>query len=143
MGKYKQCNHVMASGGVCGNVALDNSNFCYWHHKLRTRQRHRHQLGGPVHEAANTGINLPSLDDANAIQIAIEEIAHAVIDRRIDSKRAGLLLYAMQLASSNAKELTIASEKDEIGAISEENVVNDALDPDEDEDGEHSSQMQA
>lgn len=55
---------------------------------------------------ANSGLELPLLEDANAIQVAIQEIMQAILDRRIDSKRAGLLLYSLQLASSNIRNLT-------------------------------------
>jgi len=54
----------------------------------------------------NTGLTLPLLEDANAIQLTIQEIMQAILDRRIDSKRAGLLLYSLQLASSNVRNLS-------------------------------------
>ena len=54
---------------------------------------------------ANSGLELPFLEDANAIQVTIQEIMQAILDRRIDNKRAGLLLYSLQLASSNIRNL--------------------------------------
>ena len=55
---------------------------------------------------ANSGLELPLLEDANAVQVTIQEIMQAILDRRIDNKRAGLLLYSLQLASSNIRNLT-------------------------------------
>jgi len=85
---------------------MRDSKFCYWHHKARYRSRCNEHLGGAVSTEANTGLALPLLEDANAIQLAIQEIMQAILDRRIDSKRAGLLLYSLQLACSNVRNLT-------------------------------------
>ncbi len=130
----------MVSGDVCGSPALTDSNLCYWHHKARARRRHRDKIAGPV---SNPGIVLPTLEDAASIQIGIQEIAHAILDRRLDDKRAGLLLYAMQLASNNVHHLdppsvdgSIACIGDDVDAIEEDEV--DSEDEEEDSDEEDS-----
>ena len=46
-------------------------------------------------------LDLPPFEDANSIQIALMQVVDALLDNRIDSKRAGLVLYALQTASSN------------------------------------------
>jgi len=80
---------------------MDNSDMCYWHHKARLRDETRDKLAGPLASHANTGIEVPLLEDGNAIQIGLQEVINALLDRRIDEKRAGLILYALQLAGSN------------------------------------------
>jgi len=44
---------------------------------------------------------LPRLDDANSIQRALAKVCQNLLHRRLDPKKAGVLLYAIQLASSN------------------------------------------
>jgi hypothetical protein len=101
----KHCAHVLANGQICQGIPMRDSHYCYWHHKARARRRRTERIGGPLSMEANTGLDLPLLEDANAIQIAIQEIMQAILDRRIDAKRAGLLLYSLQLASTNIRNL--------------------------------------
>ena len=46
-------------------------------------------------------LNLPPLDDHNAIQLAIMKAAQCVVDGSLPQKQAGLLGYYLQLASNN------------------------------------------
>jgi hypothetical protein len=133
--KKKQCNHILTNGQVCNAIPMRDSNFCYWHHKARARRRRYERIGGPISMEANSGLELPLLEDANAIQVAIQEIMQAILDRRIDNKRAGLLLYSLQLASSNIRNLTPLPKDDrpqidKIGS-DDEDIFNDCIGSDE------------
>jgi hypothetical protein len=132
--KKKQCNHILTNGQVCNAIPMRDSNFCYWHHKARARRRRYVRIGGPISMEANSGLELPLLEDANAVQVAIQEIMQAILDRRIDNKRAGLLLYSLQLASSNIRNLTPlpadGRQIDKIGS-NDEDVFNDCIGHDE------------
>jgi hypothetical protein len=44
---------------------------------------------------------LPLLEDANSIQLALMQVMRLILSGQIDGKTAGLLLYALQTASSN------------------------------------------
>jgi len=46
-------------------------------------------------------INLPMLEDSASIQVAISQITSAFLGSRLDARRTGLLLYALQIASQN------------------------------------------
>ncbi len=46
-------------------------------------------------------LELPALEDNNSIQIALMQVIDAILHNRLDNKRAGLVLYALQTASSN------------------------------------------
>jgi hypothetical protein len=136
--KKKSCAHVLTNGQLCNAIPMRDSNFCYWHHKARARNRRHERIGGPISTEANSGLELPLLEDANAIQVSIQEIMQAILDRRIDSKRAGLLLYSLQLASSNVRNLTpLPSDHGqriaEIGSDDEEVFNDSACDDDRDE----------
>jgi hypothetical protein len=104
--RIRECAHVLTNGEVCQAIAMRDSQFCYWHRKARIRKRLQEHIGGPIGQAANSGVELPLLEDPNAIQLSIQEIMQAILDRRIDSKSAGLLLYSLPLASSNVRNLT-------------------------------------
>jgi hypothetical protein len=94
--KPAQCEHIKTNGTRCGSPALRQRRYCYFHfcaHDLRRRRR----------EQPHSRLVLPLLEDANSIQMAIQQIAEAVLDERIDNKRAGLLLFACQTAASNLK----------------------------------------
>jgi hypothetical protein len=46
-------------------------------------------------------LQLPTLEDANSIQMALMQVMEALLRDQIDNKLAGLLLYGLQIASSN------------------------------------------
>ncbi len=53
------------------------------------------------------GVVLPLLEDANSIQLAIQMVAQAAADRRITRGEAGMLLYSVQLAIMNLKNVRV------------------------------------
>ena len=55
---------------------------------------------------------LPVLEDAHSIQVAITQIMGLIISGDLDSKKAGHLLYALQIASSNLRHMRYVSSKD-------------------------------
>jgi hypothetical protein len=52
-------------------------------------------------------LDLPPLIDNSSIQLALTEIVQALAANEVDTKRAGLLLYALQVASANVRNLHI------------------------------------
>jgi hypothetical protein len=90
-----RCQHVKVNGTQCGSPALSGKKRCYFHQ--------RHQLK-PAHDSA---FDFPVLEDANAIQVALIQVIRAIADNKIETKRAGLLLYALQTASFNLKRASL------------------------------------
>jgi hypothetical protein len=84
---------------------MRDRNYCYFHltnigRRLRTERAHaRAKVVSP--ECAVVPLELPPCEDAASIQIALMQVVDAVLRNRIDTKRAGLVLYALQTASSN------------------------------------------
>src|ERR1700739_879398 len=64
-------------------------------------------------EARDLMLRLPPPEDPNAIQVGLMRIQKAVIEDRISMKKAGLLLYSMQLAMTNVGQTTFGQAKDE------------------------------
>jgi hypothetical protein len=98
-----RCRHIKVSGTQCGSPALRNKNFCFYHHKDRPL---------PVEcysdiEYATGEINLPFFEDAHSIQAVIRQVVQMVLQKRLERKTASLLLYALQIASSNLKRMEL------------------------------------
>jgi hypothetical protein len=88
---YRTCRHIKPNGLRCESPALKETYFCYFHMKL-------HNVGAEVHDKYGN-MRLPSPESPAAIQLSIAKINDALINGRIDPKRAGQLLYSMQIAS--------------------------------------------
>jgi hypothetical protein len=98
-----RCQHIKVSGTRCGSPALRNKNFCFYHQQNRP---------WPVECYADdkyaTGtITLPYFEDAHSIQNVIRQVVQMVMQKRIERKTASLLLYALQIASSNLKRMEL------------------------------------
>ncbi len=87
------CNHLKSNGIYCASPALRGQAHCYFHANW-----HRNYVNGKPAPFA-----LPLLEDANAIQLAIQRVIRAILTGELDNKRAGLILFALQTASANLK----------------------------------------
>jgi len=122
----RQCEHIKSNGEFCGSPALRGRNYCYFHlthigRRLRAERQFQPsqqaqgsagkqdaQLGQEPNaampetgEMPGVALELPPLEDTNAIQIALMQVVDAILHNRLDNKRAGLVLYALQTASRN------------------------------------------
>jgi hypothetical protein len=119
-----ECRHIKTSGGKCGSPALRGKPYCYFHARLKQRAA---RPASPY-----LALELPALEDRGSIQIAISEVVSALADARIEPKRAGILLYALQIASSNARhseEIVSSNSVEEVVQTEEgeEMALEDAL----------------
>jgi hypothetical protein len=57
----------------------------------------------------STSLALPPIEDSASIQLALIDVLQALAANQLDPKRAGLLLYGLQVASANAKNVFIHS----------------------------------
>src|SRR5258708_37528513 len=55
--------------------------------------------------------NFPLLEDANSIKITVMHVVHLLGSGKIDTKVAGLMLYAVQTASINMKRVNFEAAK--------------------------------
>ena len=114
-----RCQHIKVNGTQCGCPALRRNHLCYFHkrhHDERVQlnlDRMKHdrlkddRLKGDQKAARRpVTIDLPVLEDANSIQVSLMQIMRLIITGLIDAKTAGLLLYALQTASSNLARTT-------------------------------------
>src|SRR4051812_23733809 len=64
-------------------------------------------------EAQALALRLPPPEDANTIQVGLMRIQKALIEDTITTRKAGLLLYSMQLALTNVGQTTFGQAKDD------------------------------
>ena len=85
-----RCHHIRANGVQCGSPSLKGKRLCYFHARVRRTRASK---------------ELPLLEDANAIQLALMQTMRAILDKSVDHKSAGLLLYALQTAAINSRRV--------------------------------------
>ncbi len=95
----ERCTHRKNDGELCGSPRMRGGKLCYTHQRMQTM---RPQL-----------VDMPLIEDPNSIQLALMKMVQALVDGRVDMKLAGLLLYALQIASSNVNRLTFAPQREE------------------------------
>jgi hypothetical protein len=94
--KRYQCRHIFTDGHRCGSPCLRREELCYYHHTTRR------PIENPgERRARQSTFELPLPEDRSAIQRAIGEVLQRIAANEIDPKRAGLLLYGLQIASLN------------------------------------------
>ena len=88
---YMTCRHIKANGLRCESPALKGGHFCYYHSKV-------HSLGAEPN-AKYGPLQLPPPEDPAAIQLSVARISDAIINGRIDQKKAANLFYGLQIAA--------------------------------------------
>jgi hypothetical protein len=94
-----RCQHVKLNGTQCGSPALRRRRFCFFHDKIRSEQA-KIRASAPAARFA-----LPLLEDANCVQVALMKVIQMLGSGTIDHKTAGLMLYALQTASNNLRNV--------------------------------------
>ncbi len=98
-----RCRHIKVNGTQCGSPALRNKNFCFYHQENRPWAVECYSDGPD----ATGEITLPYFEDAHSVQGVIRQVVQMVLQKRLERKTASLLLYALQIASSNLKRMEL------------------------------------
>ncbi len=111
----RHCEHVKANGHFCGSPAMRDRNYCFFHlnhigQRLRLERYAAHGLQCPP-------LELPLLEDAASIQLALMQVTEALLNGRLDPKRGGLVLYALQTASSNLRNMAKDAKEEDTVAV--------------------------
>ena len=96
----KLCHHIKEDGIWCKSAALHGRDYCFFHLTFRGRRMRSAQ------QRAQTGtwrLELPPLEDLNAVQVGIMQVLDAITGDRIERHAAGHLLYGLQTAASNLR----------------------------------------
>ena len=95
----KLCQQRKANGDPCQSPALHGERFCHYHKVMGLPKVNIDNNATSVHTY------LPVFEDAVSIQSAISDVCEMMLHRRIEPKEASVLLYAMQVASTNMAQL--------------------------------------
>ncbi len=98
-----RCQHVKVNGVQCGSPALKNRKLCHFHQR---GQQGRIQLNANHARRSRYSLDLPILEDANSIQVALMQGMRLLLTNQVDHRTAALLFYALQTASSNLSRTT-------------------------------------
>lgn len=97
--RRSQCRHTLPEGRRCGSPALRGERFCYYHHAER-----KPVADARLRPARRNSFSLAQPRSRAAIQESLGEIIARIAQNDIDPRRAGLLLYALQIATTNLKD---------------------------------------
>ena len=118
-----RCQHIKVNGTLCGSPALRRNRFCYFHHRHHEERILLNADSARRRRNNKVTLELPVLEDANSIQVSLMQIMRLLVTGQIDSKTAGLLLYALQTASLNLPRTTFDPGRHQVildpGAVSE------------------------
>jgi hypothetical protein len=102
-----RCQYIKVTGTQCGSPAMRRNRFCFFHKRWHEQ---RVILGAPGSTPrkgrSKPALDLPVLEDANAVQVALMQVMRLLLSGQIEHKTASLLLYGLQTASSNLRQVT-------------------------------------
>jgi hypothetical protein len=110
---YNECRHIMPSGKKCHSPALRDKTYCYYHTNLP-------RLADPANTAAKQ-LPLNAIEDARGIQIALTQVLGALNSPYMDTRRAGLLLYGLQIATQLTNRVSAPRPDESVRSLSEDN----------------------
>jgi len=99
MGNVPRCQHIKMNGTQCGSPALHSRRQCFFHERIR---RERAKIAKDM--STQRRFDLPLLEDANSVQVALMKTIQMLGSGRLDHRTAGLMLYALQTASVNLRQ---------------------------------------
>ena len=104
--RHFQCRHIFTDGHRCGSKCLRDQDFCFYHHSAR-----KPKPIPDLYRDSQSSFELPAPEDRSAIQAGIGLVLQRIASGCLDSKRAGLILYGLQIASLNLPRATPSSEE--------------------------------
>jgi hypothetical protein len=89
-----RCEHVFTDGRCCKAPRVKKGKLCYAHTLMEEKRPQE--------------LNLPPLEDANAVMLWLMDVLRGLAEGRISEKSAGLMFYGLQLAMVNARFTTFS-----------------------------------
>jgi hypothetical protein len=94
----RRCQHIKVNGVQCGSPAKRNEMHCFFHEQCRLMSRDIN-----MRYTEHGIIKLPTLEDANSIQLGLAEVMRLLVTHQIDHRIASLLLRALRTAAANVR----------------------------------------
>jgi hypothetical protein len=106
---FNECRHILTSGERCHAAALRNQPYCYFHIKL-------HRLSNPSGETKP--VPMPPIEDDSSIKLALTQILGALNSPYMDTRRASLMLYGLQIAAQVTRRSSTPSPSQSVRSLS-------------------------
>ncbi|MGA9565212.1 MAG: hypothetical protein WBS19_06800 [Candidatus Korobacteraceae bacterium] len=90
------CGHLKQDGMPCGSPALRGKKLCYFHHRDHKRSQY---AAAVIRRADVLGPRLPPMKSLADILAALHEVGNAIVDDRVSTRRAGVILFGLQQAA--------------------------------------------
>ena len=94
-----RCEYPRSGGRPCRAPKVRGQKYCCMHLALEA--------------ARPTKFNLPALEDANSIQVALTKTAQGLVDGTLEEKVATKLAYVLQVAMSNVSNVNFEPDEEE------------------------------
>jgi hypothetical protein len=104
---YRECRHIKDDGLRCRTGALKGKPYCFFHMKLKRMDRQ------PM-------IQIPMLEDSTSVLLAIGQVMRMLALETMDTKRAGLMLYGLQIASTVIQQREQAKPEEYVRSVHDE-----------------------
>jgi len=102
----RRCQHIKVNGTQCGSPALRNEKHCHFHNLWFQKQ-----LDVNKYVPERLAITLPTLEDANSVQLGLTEVMRLLIHNLLDHRTAALLLRALRTAAINLRYTSLEPER--------------------------------
>jgi hypothetical protein len=117
--RIRRCHHIRVNGIQCGSPAMRGQTYCYYH----SRCHNTDEWAALRQHDGSTFPGLPTLEDANSIQVGLAEVMRLLVTQEIDHRTGALLLYAMQTASANLRWISLEPKQPTQVVIDRESVA--------------------
>ena len=100
------CEHIKTGGARCNSPALRDQKYCHHHagvHRLVPRTHVFLPFNAAMELDPMYPYQLPYLEDFEALQIGYMQFIRGVADKRIEPRRASLILDALKSAGANLR----------------------------------------
>ncbi|HYN16003.1 MAG TPA: hypothetical protein VES66_09495 [Terriglobales bacterium] len=95
-----RCQHIRLNGRGCGSPALRGESLCYFHNRAL--------------QFKELDYTLPFIEDATSLQFALMQVIRLLQSGHANYKECGLLLYSLQIVSSNLKAVSAEQPRPEL-----------------------------
>jgi len=118
-----KCHYIRTNGTHCKSPALKGAQLCYHHQRDRKRVENfqqarglkcddymngHQQLQATLNPEIMESLDIPALDDAASIQVALTQMLRAICYDHISDRKAGLAIYCLQVAAMNLSRVQLA-----------------------------------
>ena len=112
------CRHVFTDGHRCGSPSLRGQDLCYYH--VRARRE------APCANRSGTFV-MSRIDDRHSVQLALYDVLSRVAGGDIEYRRGSVLLYGLQIASSNLarQEKSLADQPPQVEEVTSDYDLGD------------------